>query len=114
MTDSSEIQALERQLADANVLLERRKLVISLLGNRDFRKLILEGFCLHDAARYVQESADPFLNAEQRADALNMAQASGHLKRFLAITEQMGAHAERTLGDLEETLAQTRLEEGHD
>jgi hypothetical protein len=112
-SEVSDILAFERQIADAKLLVERRQIAMRLAENREFRKLILDGFCLHDAARYVQESADPFLNAEQRQDALNMAQASGHLKRFLSITIQMGAHAERTIGDLEEALVQAR-EEGND
>ena len=44
--------------------------VRKLLGNPLFRKVILEDFCIQSAARYVQESCDPLLTAEQRADAL--------------------------------------------
>lgn len=112
--EMSEVAGLEKQITDAKFLLERRDIAMRLASNRDFRKLILEGFCLHDAARYAQESADPFMNAEQRADALNMAQASGHLKRFLSITIQMGAHSERTMPEMEEALAEARAEEGNE
>jgi hypothetical protein len=112
MSEVSEIAGLEKQVTDAKFLLERRDIAIRLAKNTDFRKLILDGFCLHDAARYAQESADPALNTEQRTDALNIAQASGHLKRFLSITIQMGAHAERTMSELEEALADARAEEG--
>jgi hypothetical protein len=111
MSEVSETAGLEKQLVDAKFLLERRELAVRLAKNSDFRKLILDGFCLHDAARYVQESGDPALTAEQRADALSIAQASGHLKRFLSITFQMGAHAERTMPELEEALADARAEE---
>ena len=112
MSEVSEVIALERQQSDSKLLVERRQMALRLAENHDFRKLILEGFCLQDAARYVQESADPFMSADQRADALNLAQASGHLKRYLSITVQMGAHAERTMAELEEALSQARAEEG--
>jgi hypothetical protein len=83
-----------------------------LAKNKDFRKLILEGFCLKDAARYVQASEDPCIEANERADALKIAQASGHLKRFLSVTIQMGRHAKNTIPELEETLGEVRSEEG--
>ena len=111
MSEVSEIAGLEKQLVDAKFLLERREVAMRLAKNPDFRKLILDGFCLHDAARYAQESADPALTTDQRADALAIAQASGHLKRFLSITIQMGAHAERTMPELEDSLADARAEE---
>jgi hypothetical protein len=107
----SDIDNLNRQKENAKILLERRQMAIRLHSNRDFRKLIMEGFCLHDAARYVQESADPMLTVEQRADALNMAQASGHLRRYMSLCIQMGAVAERELPEIEETLAAIRSEE---
>ncbi|WP_421991639.1 hypothetical protein [Roseococcus sp.] len=99
---------LEQQLEAAKAIVDRRQTAMRLVDNRDFRKLILEGFCLEDAARYAQESGDPILAPEQRADALCMAQASGHLKRFINITIQMGAHAERELPHLEEAVADER------
>jgi len=72
----SEVAQLENQLEFNKHLLEQKTRAERLARNMDFRKIILEGFCRDDAARYVQESADPSLSAENRADALNMAQAS--------------------------------------
>lgn len=108
----TELEQLEQQLSDARVLIETRQAALRLGQNPDFKKLILQGFCLNDAARYAQESGDPALDKEQRADALAMAQASGHLKRYLSMCIQMGAHAERTLGDLENEIELARQNEG--
>jgi len=107
----SQVQQLEQQLSNAKTLVDTRQMALRLAQNSDFKKLILEGFCLHDAARYAQESGDPALNEEQRADALAMAQASGHLKRYLQMAMQMGAHAERTIAELHEALEEVRREE---
>lgn len=108
MSEVTQPTALEKQLSNAVILAERRQMVARLQANRDFRKLILDGFCLVEAARYVQESCDPAMTIENRTDALNMAQASGHLLRFLEVTSAMGAHAERTMKELEDAVAEER------
>jgi len=110
MSEVSQPTALERQLIDDRSLINRRQMALRLATNYDFRTLILEGFCLSEAARYVQASSDPALSAESRQDALNLAQASGHLKRFLSVVVQAGAVAERNMPDLEAHLAEERSE----
>lgn len=107
----SEVADLEHQLEQYKALKQRREMAERLARNRDFRVLILEGFCRDDAARFVQESADPLLNDEQRADCLGMAQASGHLKRYLSMQIQMGINAERCIPDLEAAIAEDRIQE---
>lgn len=108
----STLQQLEQQLTDAKTLIDVRQMALRLSQNTDFKKLILEGFCVTEAARYVQTSADPAIGAEERADALAMAQASGHLKRFLSGCVQMGAYHERTLPELEAAIEEARAEGG--
>lgn len=111
MMNTNDVQALEGQLARTKELIDRRNLALRLSSNRDFRKLILDEFCVKEAARLVGESADPALDPRERADALAMAQSAGHLKRFLSATFQMGAVAERDISEIEEALAEARAEE---
>lgn len=101
-------EALEQQLKGNQTLVEVRDMALKLSENREFRKLILEGFCLTESARYAHESADPHMSAEQRADALAMAQAGGHLKRFLSMAVVVGNTASRELVDVEEALEHIR------
>ena len=108
----NQVAQLEQQLKDAKAVIAIRQMAIRLYQNADFKTLIMDGFCSKDAARLVHESGDPVLSAEQRADALAMAQASGHLKRFLSMCVQMGAASERTLDELSEALEEARQEEG--
>lgn len=108
----SEVESLEQQLKNAKLLVEQKQMALKLYDNHEFRKLIVEGFMLNEAARYVQASGDPSLSAEQRQDALNMAQASGHLKRFLSITVQMASVSERDIPELEAAIEMARQEEG--
>lgn len=109
----SEVKELEKQLDDIQGLKRRGEQATRLASNKDFRALILDGFCRDDAARLVQASADPFLDAAQRADSLGMAQASGHLKRFLSMQIVMGNSAERSIPEVEEALAEARADEGN-
>lgn len=108
----SEVIALENQLENYKELVERRRTALRLSDNADFKKLILDEFLVKECARYAQLSADPALSPDERADALALAQAAGHLKRFLSVTVQMGAHAENTMADLEDEIAEARAEEG--
>ena len=104
----SDIQDLEQGIKDAEELIARRQMALKLSDNREFRKLILEDYCVTEAARLVQLSADPALDHRQRDDALAMAQATGHLKRYLSMMVQMGYTAERELPQLHAQLDETR------
>jgi hypothetical protein len=106
----SEVFALERQLVEVQEQVKLRDTALKLAANPEFKSLILDRFCVQECARYAQSSADPALTAVQRADALNMAQAAGHLRRFLSVTVQMGSVAERQVTDLEEAILEARQE----
>lgn len=107
----SQVNQLETQRRENDKAIELRELAIKLSTNREFKKLILDGFCLEDCARYVQLSADPSLNAEQRADALGLAQAAGHLRRYLSMLIAQGNRAEHQNAELDAVLDEARLEE---
>lgn len=108
------VENLENQLKAESSLIELRDMAIKLSGNREFKKLILEGFCGTECARYAQESGDPMLDERQRADAMAMAQAAGHLKRFLSITVVRGNMAADNVQGLNEALDEARAEQGDD
>lgn len=108
----SEVFALEKQLEDGKHLVAKRELALKLYNNSDFKKLILEEFCTQECARYAQLSADPSLKENERADALAMAQAAGHLRRFLSVTIQLGNQAERIGPEIEQAIQEARQEEG--
>ncbi len=107
----SEVFQLEQQLNKAKLLVEQRDAALRLSKNREFKKLILEGFCRDDCARFAQMSADPALNKDQRADALSMAQAGGHVRRFLSTMVLMGNTAEQEMNDLPDEIALARQEQ---
>ena len=106
----SEVLALGKQLKTAKELATRRELALKLQDNREFKQLILKDFCVEECARYAQASADPALTAEQRADALALAQAAGHLRRFLSVTVQMGYTAKNEIPQIEVAIEELRQE----
>ncbi len=108
----SVVSALEKQMSDAKVAIERRATALRLYNHPDFKSLIIDEFCTTECARYAQASADPALNAEQKADALGMAQAAGHLRRYLSVLIAMGNQAEGQLTSIEEAIEEARQEEG--
>jgi TolA-binding protein len=112
----SEVQAqidqLERQLSDTKQVVERMNMAQKLFTNREFKKLILEEFCVQESARYAHTSADPSLSPENRADALALAQAAGHLKRWLSVQCRMGEVAARDIEQIDAALVELRTEAG--
>ena len=108
---SVSVNELEQQLANAKMLVERRDRALRLSSNHDFRAIILDEFCTTEAARYVQASADPALSDRDQANALALAQASGHLRRYLSVIMQMGNVAESNLTELQEAIEAERAEE---
>lgn len=107
----SEVNALEQQLSDAKQLVAEAEAAERLAKNKDFDALILKKFCVEECARYAQASADPSLGANERADALALAQASGHLKRFLHVIVQMGRAAGAQIDEIEEAIVEAQAEE---
>lgn len=107
----SEVFALEKQLADSKISIERREKALKLYKNPEFKSLIMDEFCGTECARYAQSSADPALDDRSRADALAIAQAAGHLRRFLSVVISMGNQAERLIPDLEVAIEEARQEE---
>lgn len=109
-TKEQELAGLEHRLEAAKVAVDHAEDVRKLLGNPLFRKVILKQFCVEHCARYVQESGDPLLSDSNRADALAMAQAAGHLRRWLDLAIKMGDVEQGQIEQIQEELDVARSE----
>ncbi|MGE8135725.1 hypothetical protein ACQKO5_19130 [Novosphingobium subterraneum] len=109
----STVAELEQQKVDFNAAIEKRKVLQRLMNNRDFKKLILEDFCVQECARYAQASADPNLSVNERADALALAQSAGHIRRYLNVLDIMGNAAENQMQRLDDAIEDARLDEAN-
>lgn len=106
----SEVITLEEQLEEAKDAVAKNARLLRLLDNLDFREVIINRFSTQEAARYVQESCDPALTDAMRADALAIAQAPGHLKRWINIQLVMANQYQNQIPQLEEAIAEAREE----
>ena len=104
------IRETEEHIKGCKEIAEFGDAILRLNSNPDFRLVIEQGYMLHEAARYVQASGDPSLTAVQRQDALNMAQASGHLKRFLSVNIQKANEADSSIAQSQAYLDELRAE----
>lgn len=109
--NTSQVQDLENQLQEALELIKLRDRAKRLVNNKDFKEIIENQFCLLECARLAQASADPNLSAQDRELALSMAQAAGHLRRFLQAIFLKAAQAERDLEELRANIEAARYEE---
>lgn len=107
----TELEQLEGQKAKNDSFIKRGEMAVRLANNRDFKKLILEEFCIHECARSVHISSEMTMSAEDRADALATAQAAGHLLRWLQAVKAIAFMAEGQLSGIDQALDEVRAEE---
>lgn len=106
--DISEVELTIKQAKDAIAL---KDAVVKLSNNREFRKIITEGYFKNEAARLTHLFSDPtiLLNNQQemvRNDLLGI----GGLERYLRVLVQQGNAAQDALMEQEETLDELRSE----
>lgn len=106
--NNSAVEMLENQKAGYLEAIKRRDEARKLTSNRIFKSLVLQEWCVDECARYAQMSADPNLGPNERADALAVAQAAGHFRRWLQVIEQMGAHADKELLAIDDAIVEAR------
>lgn len=109
-TQADVIAGLEFQLKGAKEQEEFTNKVKKLIESPLFREVIVQGFCKDECSRYVHMSCDSQLTEQERADALGIAQAAGHLKRFLAVTLTKGEAAISSIEELERALDDARAQ----
>lgn len=106
----NEIARIESHIEGLKKLIEKRDLALRLEQIPEFRKLILEGYCMEECARYTHMSVNPTVSVEERMFALQMAQSSGLLKQFLSAAVRMGNQAVKETREGEAAILELRTE----
>ena len=70
MSNDTEVAALERGIAQAKEAVESGQALVRLRANRDFRRLITDGYFSAEAIRLVHLKADPAMQTEPRQKAI--------------------------------------------
>lgn len=108
----SDIEQIERGIAQLKEQTARSDALERLLKNADFKKIISEGYFKDEAIRLVDLKADPaWQKPEQQAFVIIQIDAIGVLKGYLRTIEHTGSMAKKVLPDYEADLIEAQVEE---
>ena len=108
----SEVTELENQKDQYKELIATRDAIKRLESNPDFKKIIIDQYCIKECARYIGVAGDPAVSKEDRDLALEMGKAGQHLKRWLNVSIRMGDHAKNELPELENAITEAQSQSG--
>lgn len=106
----SDIQELEISIEDAREKVKLKDMALKLASNREFKKLILEGYFKEEAARLVAISAD-FSMKDYRDEITMNIQAISCFKQFMQNIVRTGEMAESELEQSQEVMDELLEEE---
>lgn len=112
--------SVDRQIADIEQSIEQAKGDIAfgdalarLFANRDFKKVVLDGFLREEAVRLVHLLADPNMQSEDKQTAvIGEIKAIGCFRSYLQMIEHKSSMARKSLHYSEEVLAELSQEQG--
>lgn len=107
MQDAKEI---ELSLEHAKELVAKGDMALKLASNREFRKLIMEGYFKEEAARLVGLMAEPAMAQHRNEIHESMIAVSG-LQAWLRNVVRMADVARAEIVDYEEALDEARAED---
>lgn len=107
-----EIKQVELSIEEAKKAVNEAELAYKLSTNAAFKKLVLEGYFVEEAARLAHLLTDPeMVNQGAVPQIENAIKGIGGFKRYLSTKMQLGAIAENAIRDNQETLEELREEE---
>lgn len=101
---TNELQQIESNLKRNAVLTELGNALARLKGNRDFKKVILEGLFEDEAIRLVHLKADPNMQGiDSQKAILTQMDAIGALRQYLETLAQLAGMAQKSIEADEQT-----------
>ena len=108
----NQVEEVELTIEEAKKHVQRRDSLRKLMNNREFRKIIEEGYMQEEAVRLVGISADP--SVEHREDAIiGQIKAISNLRQYLSNILRLGDQMEESILENEALLEELREEEIH-
>ena len=106
------IGAIERNMEKARAVLEFSAALERLRSNRDFKKVVLEGYFEQEAIRLVHLKSDPNMQKpDMQQSIVNQIDAIGQLHQFFSTVLQKASMASRQIEADQETLEELAAEE---
>ena len=106
------LEALDKQLEQAKATVELGNALERIRSNRDFKKLIIEGYFEREATRLVHLKADANMQSEtSQANIIKQMDAIGQLNQYFGTVVQMASLAEKVIESGEADRADLLAEE---
>jgi hypothetical protein len=102
-----DIETIELSLAHAKAMVSSKEAVLKLTSNREFKKVVLDGYFKEEASRLVLLSADPSVE-KHRGEIMLSIQGISSFNNYLQRIVRMGEIAEQEVRDFEESLDEAR------
>lgn len=109
---NNEIHEIELSIEEARKHVEIGRMAEKLASNREFKKIVLEGYFEKEAARLAQIYSDPMLPPDAREGVQRDLCGVGAFKRYLQHLVRIGTIAEQEIREQTDVLEELRAEEG--
>lgn len=110
-SNNEQIQEIEDNIKEARKRVDLGSALERLMSNRDFRKVVLEGYFEKEAVRLVHLKADVRMQgADQQKSILAQIDSIGSFRGYLDLVKHFGELAARSIASDEETLAELHAE----
>ena len=105
------IEQLEHSIQEFKKLADLDNALGRLMQNRDFKKVILDGYLDREAVRLVHLKSDPAMDyPAAQASILKQIDAIGCFNGYLNEIRRQGSLGTKGIGEAEETLEELRAE----
>lgn len=108
---SNEIEEIEISIEEAKKYIARAEDVRILSEHPSFKRLVMDGYFLHEASRLAHLSSDPAIDEKIRGYVMRDLAGPGSLKRYFQAIINMGNGAANEIRESEATLDEIRNEE---
>jgi hypothetical protein len=103
----SQVAQIEQNIKEAAEQVATGSALARLFVNRDFKKVVLEGYFREESIRLVHLLADPNMQtAEKQTAIVNEMRAVGAFREYLRMVEHKASLASKSIAFDEETLAE--------
>lgn len=109
--ENPEIEMLELGIEEAKKMVKEAESAKKLAKNSDFKKIIMEGYFVEEAARLALLYSDPNIPENVREFIIRDINGVGALKRYLQTKIRLGEQAEREIEESYDTMRSIREEE---
>ena len=111
MNSLNTLQAIDKQIEQAKELVELGKAMERLRSNREFKKVIIDGYLSAEAVRLVHLKADPNMQKpESQAAIVKQMDAIGSFAEYMTVLIQQASLAQKAVetgeADKEDFLAE--------